>query len=89
MYCNTFLYCREGDLRAVVLQYNILYCDLEAAGGWIVLQPGGILYCRGSIVLQYSGVQGVQNCIAIRFSGQQVYCNRAAWLLEKVYCDTL
>ena len=34
------------------MQYNILYYDLEAAGGWIVLQPGGKLCCKGCIVLQ-------------------------------------
>ena len=39
-----------------VLQYNILYSDLEAAGGWIVLQPGGKLCCKGCIVLQRKGV---------------------------------
>ena len=39
-----------------VLQYNILYSDLEAAGGWIVLQPGGKLCCKGCIVLQRRGV---------------------------------
>ena len=51
LYCKTrfVLQYEVAGLRGFVLQWG---GDCIARSGWIVLQPGGKLYCRGCIVLQ-------------------------------------
>ena len=78
-WATTHLYCKTrfvlqyevAGLRSFVLQWG---GDCIARSGWIVLQPGGKLYCRGCIILQ------------LRCSGWVVLQEETEIVLQVLYC---